>query len=54
MRAVLSFILLFSFTLSGAGAEPVVIRFSHVVAEQTPGDGLNRFKQLVEEKRRGG
>ena len=51
MRAVLSFILLFSFTLSSAGAEPVVIRFSHVVAEQTPkGSGANRFKQLVEEK----
>ncbi len=51
IRAILSFILLFSFAVTAVGAEPIVIRFSHVVAEQTPkGSGANRFKQLVEEK----
>lgn len=51
IRAMLSFIPLFCFTLIAAGAEPIVIRFSHVVAEQTPkGSGASRFQQLVEEK----
>ena len=51
IQAILGFILLCSFALDAAVAEPVVIRFSHIVAEQTPkGGGANRFKQLVEEK----
>lgn len=32
-------------------ADPVVIKFSHVVAEQTPkGQGALMFKKLVEER----
>jgi len=51
IRAILGFTLLFSLTAGIATAEPIVIRFSHVVAEQTPkGSGADRFKQLVEEK----
>jgi len=51
IRVILGFILLCSFALDDAVAEPVVIRFSHIVAEQTPkSSGANRFKQLVEEK----
>lgn len=51
IRVILGFILLCSFALDDAVAEPVVIRFSHIVAEQTPkGNGANRFKQLVEKK----
>jgi len=51
IRVILGFVLLCSFALDDAVAEPVVIRFSHIVAEQTPkSSGANRFKQLVEEK----
>lgn len=54
LRTKLGFMILFSFTLTATAATPVLIRFSHVVAEQTPkGNGANRFKQLVEEKMAG-
>ena len=51
MRSILSLALFFSLTLTATAAEPILIRFSHVVAEQTPkGIGAHRFKQLAEEK----
>ncbi|MDG4563448.1 MAG: DctP family TRAP transporter solute-binding subunit [Candidatus Competibacter sp.] len=51
LRILVSLAVFFSFTLTAVSAEPILIRFSHVVAEQTPkGNGANRFKQLVEEK----
>ncbi|MBK8535525.1 MAG: DctP family TRAP transporter solute-binding subunit [Candidatus Competibacteraceae bacterium] len=54
LRTRFGLIILFSFTLTATAAEPILIRFSHVVAEQTPkGSGANRFKQLVEEKMAG-
>ena len=54
LRTRLSLAILFSLTLTAHAAEPILIRFSHVVAEQTPkGIGANRFKQLVEEKMAG-
>ena len=39
-------------TLSTAmAADPIIIKFSHVVAEQTPkGQGALLFKKLVEER----
>lgn len=50
-RTALSFVVLLSLNWNTASAEPVLIRFSHVVAEQTPkGRGANLFKQRVEEK----
>jgi C4-dicarboxylate-binding protein DctP len=51
MRSALALALFLSFTLTATAAEPILIRFSHVVAEQTPkGIGAHRFKQLAEEK----
>jgi C4-dicarboxylate-binding protein DctP len=50
-RFFLGLIMVFSFALNDVSAEPILIRFSHVVAEQTPkGYGANLFKQRVEEK----
>lgn len=50
-RIMLSFVILWSLALTATSAEPIHIRFSHVVAEQTPkGNAANRFKQLVEQK----
>jgi C4-dicarboxylate-binding protein DctP len=43
--------LVFSALGSAYAADPIVIRFSHVVGEQTPkGQGALMFKQLVEER----
>jgi C4-dicarboxylate-binding protein DctP len=51
MPSLLAFTLFLSFALTATAAEPILIRFSHVVAEQTPkGTGAHRFKQLAEEK----
>ncbi len=48
---MLSFVILWSLSLIAISAEPINIRFSHVVSEQTPkGSAANRFKQLVEQK----
>ncbi|MDS4026660.1 MAG: DctP family TRAP transporter solute-binding subunit [Candidatus Contendobacter sp.] len=48
---MLSFVILWSLALTATSAEPIHIRFSHVVSEQTPkGNAANRFKQLVEQK----
>jgi C4-dicarboxylate-binding protein DctP len=44
------------FALSGAAAaqQPIVVKFSHVVAVDTPkGKGAERFKQLAEERTKG-
>ncbi|MCP5142116.1 MAG: TRAP transporter substrate-binding protein [Gammaproteobacteria bacterium] len=43
--------LLAAFIAGPANADPIVIKFSHVVAENTPkGKMANRFKQLAEER----
>lgn len=50
---LLSFFMLIVLSLTGplATAAPTVIKFSHVVAENTPkGQMANKFKQLVEER----
>lgn len=48
---LLSPILLTSVIASEGAAEPIVIRFSHVVAEDTPkGIGAQMFKELVEQR----
>ena len=50
LRFLLGPVLFCAFTLNAA-AEPILIRFAHVVAEPTPkGFGAERFKQLAEEK----
>jgi len=42
---------LFSFAGTSAAQQPIVIKFSHVVAVDTPkGKGAERFKQLAEER----
>jgi C4-dicarboxylate-binding protein DctP len=39
---------------AGAQAAPIVIKFSHVVAPDTPkGNGAQRFKELAEERTKG-
>jgi len=54
MRIILSGLVLAAMTLAGPIAnadDPVVIKFSHVVAENTPkGQAANKFKELVEER----
>lgn len=50
-NTLLGLVVLWSLSLTAISAEPIHIRFSHVVAEQTPkGSAANRFKQLVERK----
>ncbi|NUT83698.1 MULTISPECIES: TRAP transporter substrate-binding protein [Pseudomonas] len=47
----LVYTLSFSLFATAAAAEPIVIKFSHVVGEQTPkGQGALMFKKLVEER----
>lgn len=54
MKTGLGLVALFLYTLTATATEPVVIRFSHIVAEQTPkGSGASRFKQLVAERMAG-
>lgn len=46
-----SVIIFFLFIVSAAYAEPILIRFSHVVGESTPkGIGANMFRDLVEQR----
>lgn len=53
LRALL-FCLLLAASASALAAEPIVIKFSHVVAPNTPkGKAAERFKQLAEERTRG-
>ena len=43
-----------SITLSSFAQAPIVIKFSHVVAPDTPkGNGAQRFKELAEERTKG-
>ena len=45
---------LLPFAGPAAAADPIVIKFSHVVASDTPkGKGADHFKQLVEERTQG-
>lgn len=56
MKLVGKLFLLFAFVFSGHGyaAEPIVIKFSHVVAPSTPkGKAAQRFKELAEAKTKG-
>lgn len=54
MKRVISFValaVLGLFVVGTAQADPIVIKFSHVVAENTPkGKMANRFKELVDER----
>src|SRR3546814_9628346 len=51
LRKALAFTLSFSLLGSAMAAEPIVIKVSHVVAEQTPkGKGALMFKKLVDER----
>ncbi len=46
--------MLIAFTASVAAQQPIVIKFSHVVATDTPkGKGAERFKQLADERLKG-
>jgi len=50
LLATLGMSLAFSFAATTASAAPIVVKFSHVVAENTPkGQGSLKFKELVEE-----
>ncbi|HTN49555.1 MAG TPA: TRAP transporter substrate-binding protein [Burkholderiaceae bacterium] len=43
-----------AFATSAAAQQPIIIKFSHVVAPNTPkGKGADRFKQLAEERTKG-
>ena len=56
MRLLIAFVALFGFALSApAGAQqPIVIKFSHVAAPDTPkGQAANEFKRLAEERTKG-
>lgn len=57
MRPLISIVTLmfaFSFTHLVSAADPIIIKFSHVVAPNTPkGKAAEKFKQLVEERTKG-
>ncbi len=54
MRIIVSGLVLAAFALAAPvanAADPIVIKFSHVVAENTPkGQAANKFKELVDER----
>jgi C4-dicarboxylate-binding protein DctP len=55
VRVILALFLVFSVTMAtgtvAVAGDPILIRFSHVVGENTPkGFGANQFKKLVEER----
>ena len=52
MKMLFASALVAAFALAGpALAQPIVIKFSHVVAEHTPkGQGALKFKELAEKK----
>ena len=51
---VVSVVLALASTLAFAQQAPIVIKFSHVVAPDTPkGKGAQRFKELAEERTKG-
>lgn len=50
-KAVSAMIISAAFSFSGWANEPIVIKFSHVVANETPkGQGALMFQKLVEER----
>lgn len=57
MRSLISIVTLmfaFGFTHLVSAADPIIIKFSHVVAPNTPkGKAAEKFKQLVEERTKG-
>ncbi|MBF0241954.1 MAG: TRAP transporter substrate-binding protein [Desulfamplus sp.] len=51
---LLSIAVIFAFTSNVMAADPIIIKFSHVVADDTPkGEAANYFKKLAEEKTNG-
>jgi C4-dicarboxylate-binding protein DctP len=54
MKTLLTAALLLTFSASSALAAPIVIKFSHVVATQTPkGQAADYFKKIAEERTKG-
>jgi len=54
LRAVLSTLILGLTVFAAQASEPVIIRFSHVVAPNTPkGKAAEYFKRLAEERTNG-
>src|SRR3982750_417332 len=54
MRGIVFGIAIAPFAAGAAAQQPIVIKFSHVVAVDTPkGKGAERFKQLAEERTKG-
>jgi len=54
MKSLLTAVLLLAFSASSVVAAPIVIKFSHVVANETPkGQAANYFKKIVEERTKG-
>jgi C4-dicarboxylate-binding protein DctP len=54
LKTVLAVVMLLAFSASSALAAPIVIKFSHVVATNTPkGQAADYFKKLAEERTRG-
>jgi C4-dicarboxylate-binding protein DctP len=54
MKSLLTAVLLLAFSASSAVAAPIVIKFSHVVAQETPkGQAANYFKKIAEERTKG-
>ncbi len=51
---LLSIAVIFAFTSSVMAADPIIIKFSHVVAVDTPkGEAAEYFKKLAEERTKG-
>ena len=51
MQRIIFTILLCTFAMASSAQQPIIIKFSHVVALDTPkGKGAERFKQLAEER----
>ncbi|MBF0112939.1 MAG: C4-dicarboxylate ABC transporter, partial [Desulfamplus sp.] len=51
---LLSIAVIFAFTSSVMAADPIIIKFSHVVAVDTPkGEAAEHFKKLAEERTKG-
>jgi C4-dicarboxylate-binding protein DctP len=54
LRLFTAALVLAAFAMPAAAQQPIVIKFSHVVAVDTPkGKGAERFKQLAEERTKG-
>lgn len=54
LKALSTALLLFAFSATSAFAAPIVIKFSHVVAQQTPkGQAADYFKKIAEERTKG-